>query len=78
MSCIEINKEDVEKEEKEQKEEEKKEVEDDFDDWEEIGDKEIQSINEDEDDYDVEEYIENGFEIQEDYVDIKTAQNEGK
>ena len=87
MSCIEISKEDVEKgekvekeekEEKEEEKEEKKEEDDfDFDDWEEIGENEIKSINE-EDEYEVEIFFDNEYEIQEDYVDIEIAKNEGK
>ena len=77
LSCIEINKEDVENESKKEGKEEKKE--DEFDEWEEIGDKDLESNNGDNEDFEFEDFLEeNGYELIEEYVDNETAKNEGK
>ena len=88
LSCIEINKEDLENGEKRQNNEIENEIEEDIDlkngkneedldEWEEIGNDDNKSIQDDED-FEVEEMIKNGYEIQEDYVDRETAKNESK
>ena len=77
LSCIEINKEDVENESKKEEKEEKKE--DEFDEWEEIGDKDLESNNGDNEDFEFEDFLEeNGYELIEEYVDNETAKNEKK
>jgi serine/threonine protein kinase len=72
-SCIEIDLADVEKMENDIKEKEKDE---ELDEWEEIGEEDLVSDNEN-DDVDIEEIIKE-YEIVEDYVDNETAKNEGK
>ena len=76
MSCIEINKEDVEKQEKEEKEkkeekEEKREKEDD-DEWEEIDN--VDSENRD-NEIDIDENLLDDYEIVENYVDNEINKN---
>ena len=91
LSCIEINKGEIEEEQKKEEEkDDKKEVkeeqeekedkkDDDFDEWEEIGESDLESVNGDNDDIDIDEYLdENGYELIEEYVDNETAKNEGK
>ena len=79
MSCIEINKEDVVKAEEEIKikeEEKKEEKQDEDDEWEEIGEDDVKSVNDNDGDIDIEENLLDDYEIIEDYVDQKTAKKE--
>jgi len=69
-SCIEIKKEEIAEEDKNKEEE--KEIKKEEDDWEQISEKDLES----DDEFDVEDYIMDGFEIVESYVDDETDKND--